>query len=128
MGPRVGVDCSSQIEHYVDRAQRLGSRSAAQRMLMQYLPGDGHDIRLRVSNRLMLLHPHQPQKHLLHQIRYVRRISQAHSQVATKPPAMLGRNIGNECLFVVELQIGSESALSVPLERLDGKNGYRWIN
>jgi hypothetical protein len=41
---------------------------------------------------------------------------------------MLGRDIGNECLLVVELQFGSERALSVALERFHENNGYRSLS
>lgn len=72
---------------------------------------NGHEIGPGVADRLVLVHPQQTHKHLLHAIRHVRRIAHARSHIPTEALAVLASGLRNERLSVIRFQGGSAAGL-----------------
>ncbi len=123
---RISLDGALQIYNYIDRSHRLRMRRQAQRVLVQDMASDRHNVGFGIADRFVARHAQHPQEHLLDEIRYIGGVSQARRQIASKLAPMLGCNLGDERLFLGCRQMEASRFSTVwALERPRTETGYR---
>lgn len=95
----------------------------AQRVLVQHVSGHGEEVRLGVTDGLLVIDPQQPQEHLLGEVGHVVNIVQAHGQESPQPPPVLGRERGDEASVFGTAQDRAPAVAEV-LERWREESGY----